>query len=333
MYFLRLGPRVDLVERTQARTFAMAIPGTIIKAAEHLRDIAQGIFLHVPYIHFQDFLPDIPGFPPRTVTWIVAALATVGLLFFVFHPGRRESSVFLAWLFVALLPGLFSDRAFPKRVSTLYPELAILAGLTASWFLAEWRRCFGPRSTAFVGMVVALLFGTWLTVAARLWLSGYWGSIGVPPEVQATREIAARLEPRSIVIVDIREPWLHGKLTYLMLDELDSPQHRPVVWYIRDPRYRSWEELVTNPGLAINEVTARQSTLGWTRYSRRFDEIRSVRHWERVVFVVHAAESGDERTQLVKAMCPQATVSPKRFGGSLGAHYDIIECAREVDIR
>ena len=252
------------------------------KAYQQFYDVLQGVFYNVPYTFHQDFLPYIPNFHTRTVAWMVLPFACAGFFMVLRSIRRFESAVILAWLIAAILPGIMSEHAYPKRLSTFFPALDLLAALALALYLAYvrdttqiWRRILaeGAVLVSFAGFVV---FG------ANVWFSGREWKYGEPPEVLVAAEMAKEIQPKTIIIADLLLGYHSGKMTYLLLDALTDPKNRPNLWQTEP--WQVTREAFKNPLQAPKLNNA--WVYIWTKLRDQKEESETFTGWERIVFMI-----------------------------------------------
>jgi len=254
----------------------------INKASQQFYDVLQGIFYKVPYLFHQDFIPFIPDFHMRTVAWMIVPFVCAGLFIVLRSIRSFESAVIIAWLMAAILPGIMSEHAYPKRLSTFFPALDLLAALAIALYLAyaretkqRWRRVLA-KGSVLACFALSIVFG------ASAWFSGRDWKYGEPPEVFAAAEMAKEIQPKTIIIADLLLGYHVGKMTYLLLDALTDPKNRPNFWFagrvdairvaIKDPLHAT---KLDNDWIYI-----------WTKLRNQKEESDAFAGWERVVFMI-----------------------------------------------
>ena len=323
----RLGPRIDAFPEAESTGVAAALPAAVSEAVANATELVRGIFFQAAELSDQDHLPARHGLLARTVSWPVAALGATALFVFVTYPARTLPAVSIAWIVAGALPAILAAQPFPKRGASVFPAVALLAAFACSWIVDRWIER-APRSKLAIGGALIVLFLVWSAVVSRQWISGKDLRAGIPAEVSISHEIAERLRPRTIVIVELSEAWLAGKLTYLLIEQLQRPELQPIVWYPRDYNHEPWESFAARPELALERVQT-PSWLDWTPLSRRVPELARVPRWERQLFVFQRNEQTDERIEMLRAVCGAIQVSEHRFVDSHG-HYAIVECERPI---
>jgi len=198
------------------------------KAYEHFWDVIQGLFYKVPYLFHQDIVPTIPNFNIRSISWVVMPLAVAGFFIIIRSIKRFECAVLLAWMLAAILPGIMSESAYPKRLSSFFPALEMLAALALtrySLFVQStrqlWRR-------GLLGLAVTVTFACYIVWASNAWFAGRGEfKYGEPYEVYAAEEMAKEIKPKTTIIADLVLGYHIGKMTYLLIDPLTNPENRP----------------------------------------------------------------------------------------------------------
>jgi len=260
------------------------------KSYEQLFDVIQGIFYKVPYLFHQDFLPYLPGFNTRSVSWAVAAFGVVGLFMVIRSLKRFECAVLLAWMAAAILPGIMSEHAYPKRLSTLFPAIDMLAALAITRFMLylgetgqAWRRWLAS-SALLAGFAGLVLF------QSNVWFSGREWKYGEPPEVAAAEEMAKEIRPKTIIIADLVLGYHIGKMTYMLLDPLTDPKNRPNLWFAQMPH--AIPRAIQEP-LKAGELNT-DWVYQWTKLRDQKAETDSFTGWDRVVFMIQERTEGPD---------------------------------------
>jgi 4-amino-4-deoxy-L-arabinose transferase-like glycosyltransferase len=295
-------------------------------AIVHLGDVIEAIFYRARYIFHQDFLADVHMMAPRTYPWILTPFMVVALVMLVRTAYRLEVAVLLAWIVAAVAPGIFSEQAYPKRLSTLFPALDIVGAIGIIVALSYIRR--GDRFRRFLagGVLSGCLF-CYAAFEANVWFSNTRYRMGEPPEVQAMKTLATHITPGSLVIAELSSGYYAGKVTYLLLDHLTAPENRPNVWYI--PFRPAVRDFIQDPLKALNfrESWAYQCT----KLREQADETAAVPQWKQVVFILQEKpnnEDDDAATdiEIAKQRCeaPQITTIPGQ--GSFWVPLVVITC-------
>lgn len=290
----------------------------------HLIDVVEGVFYKVPYLFNQDFLTETPGLSVRTVPWLLAAFIIPGFFVLVRKIRSIEAVIIISWLLVALAPGVFSERAYPKRLSTFFPLIECVAAVA----LVNLQSNLPAIKRRIFGSLVFIMFAFLFFYTSSAWFSGRSWKYGVPPEVKAAREISNLLEPNTIVLGDVWKNYLEGKLTYLMIDALSDPAHRPNAWLTRWP--------VGSDGLHLGPVESLVSlqtpswVYAWNRLSGQLTETINNRSWKHVIYLLQKREEEssefDRKIVDILSTClnPKA-ISLDSEGRQMG-HLAIIKC-------
>jgi hypothetical protein len=137
-----LGPRIygNTVDGVSVRLIEYAA-----KIAGNTWDLVLGLFVRVPHLFHQTFIPEVNGLTFRTLPWVVAACAVVGVVMCLIDLRRPRSVVLLTFAASAALPSVLSETAYPKRASVMYLALVVIAALPLAR-IAEIAACrFGRR--------------------------------------------------------------------------------------------------------------------------------------------------------------------------------------------
>jgi hypothetical protein len=256
---------------------------TAQQALIHLRDVLQGLFYKVPYLFHQEWLSYSSDTTSRSVGWVEMPLVTLGGVLLLVSIKRFESAVLISWLIAALLPGILSAQAYPKRLSTFYPALDIIAGLgfvvlihTITKGLRRWR-VYPIRLTAVAALVCAFCF------QVHIWFSGRFWKYGEPFEVQLANDASNLIDSRTLTIAFFGGGYDVGKFTYLWLDHITAPANRPNLVYFAS--HSEIETLTKKPLLALQRLDTNWAYI-WTKMRDQLSETVSNKEWKQVVFLV-----------------------------------------------
>lgn len=275
-----------------------------VNTLQHLFDVLVGIFYKVPYLFHQDFLLNFDSTTLRTVPWIITPLSLLGLCLILRAYQKFEAAVMLAWLVVAILPGILSEHAYPKRLSTFFPAFETLAAIGLAYLYSRVRDNFGKVALYGFRVILASALTCYFAFAVSGWFSGRQWRYGEPAEVAAAELMAAEITPGTIVVADFPIGYHDGKMTYLLLDHLTEPANRPNRWItgrssviaqaFRDP---------LNPAL-INF----NWPYSWTKLRDQVVESQHFEDWRRIVFFLQEPEQDlivfEDRLNAAIRACP-----------------------------
>jgi|688.fasta_scaffold09987_13 4-amino-4-deoxy-L-arabinose transferase-like glycosyltransferase len=300
----------------------------VAKSADHFFDVVQGIFYRAFVLFHQDIMPVIPGFNVRTLAWPLVPLAMFGFFIVLRSIKRFESAVILAWMLAAILPGIMSESAYPKRLSSFYPALDLLAAMGLARY-ALWVSEGGNRwRRATLSVAVFAGFACFTAWSANAWFSGRPEfRYGRPYETVVAEEMAKEVQPKTIIITDLALGYHIGKMTYLMIDALAKPENRPNMWVARAPSQVMPQ--VVDP-LRAGRFTDEDWPYMWTKLRDQKAETDAVQDWQRVVFMLQERTSGgDDNSPVVKAAmerCSNPTVRRIPNGRTFWLPLLIITC-------
>ncbi len=282
----------------------LTVGGRVLSNA---RDLLWGVFARVPYLFHQEWIPEFPDLPPRTVFWIAAAMAWLGTLGLLRQPRDKRAAILLSWTLCGALPAVLSAQAYPKRGSITFPAIYALAAMT----LASVRKRIATTRARSVVIFAVEGWAATLLVAASLqqWFSGAHFPYGEPTEVAVARKIQRLLKPGTIVVADFSDDYQRGKLTYLLLDSLESDRTRPVAWYVLDEAILPLGSVLDDPRRAV-QVLGRTHWYIWTDLWYQIPEANT--KWSKVLFLFQTHPSDpasavvERGRQLVLERCPGA---------------------------
>jgi hypothetical protein len=280
---------------------------TIQKATLHFGYVVEAMFFRARYVFHQEWLPHQPLFYHRTVGWLVLSFATIGLLMLLKHRKRFESCVMFAWLIAALTPGILSSVPYPKRLSSLFPAIDILAALGLATLLCavtlggrRWRRGVAIIATS-VGLVIFTCFDSYA------WFSGRLFSYGEPPENAVAAELTKAITPHTVVFAELTAGYESGKYLYLLMDHLTDPANRPNMWI--QSNLREIDSFLDKPSRIERFIGGKLPYL-WTRLRDQLTETTEYQNWTDVLFILQRGEGEIAAHQAVLARCKAACANP-----------------------
>lgn len=283
--FTLTGPRAAWGEDS-VPTSPIDIALTVIsKASSQLGDVLQGLFYRQPYLFHQEWISYADFVNGRTVAWLEVPFVVLGLLLLLRSFRRFESSVMAAWILAAILPGILSEHAYPKRLSTLFAALDIVAAISLASIVATLPkdRALWKRVVTFSSLVI--VFAAYFAYTSYAWFSGQYWRFGEPKEISLAAKLGEVITPGTIVISDLNRSYEAGKYLYLSLDHLADPKNRPNLWFgATTPLV---PQLVANPLSAV-QLAPTSLAYTWTKLREQLDETMNVTNWSKVVFIVQA---------------------------------------------
>lgn len=250
----------------------------------HVSDVLQGLFFKQKFMCHQEWLHPTQGTFMRTVPWLEMPFVFLGVVLLVRFRRRFETAVMVGWLVAAILPGVLSEQAYPKRLSTFYPALDVLAALALAT-LVYYRSSAALRSRRLLVSGIAIALIGYASFAGHFWFSGKWWKYQEPSDVPAAARIAQAIRPDTIVINYMNEGYDRAKYLYLLLDHLAGPSNRPNMWvgaFTPDIK-----KLIAEP-LSSGDVLDKSIPYSWTKLRNQLQETKQHNSWKRVVFVLQS---------------------------------------------
>jgi len=245
----------------------------------------------------------IPGEPVRYLPGAVTALASIGLVGLAAAPRRKEAGVLLSWVAVAILPGVMSTDPEARRVATLFPALAAVAGIAAGEILRAARVAAGERGGRLLrgGAAPAALAGFAVVCGAFYFRQ----TLAVPNAVAMAQSIARHLSPGALVIADLDGNYdTRNRVTFLLFDRLGEGRDPPA-W--RTAAAGDWPEVAWLPRADVSQFQYASSSL-----AARASGLSGRERWSRCVWVVHDLPGNARKLELLKALYPAATEARER---------------------
>ena len=295
-------------------------------ATVHLWDVIEAIFFRARHIFHQDFLADVHAMAPRTYPWVLTPFMVVAFFMLVRTAYRLEVAVLLAWIIAAVAPGIFSEQAYPKRLSTLFPALDIVGAIGIVIALSYIRRGDKFRRV-LAGGVLSLCLFCYAAFEANVWFNNTRYRTAEPPEVEAMKTLAPHIKPGTLVIAELSSGYYVGKVTYMLLDHLVAPENRPNLWFI--PFRPAVRDYIQDP------LKARNFQDSWayqcTKLRNQIDETAGVSEWQRVVFILQEKPNNEDPDavtdiEVAKQRCNNPRVDYIPSQGSFWVPLVVITC-------
>ena len=283
--FTLTGPRTSWGEDGLPSSSLGVMLLVLSKAAAQFGHVLQGIFYRQPYLFHQEWIAYSDMVYGRTVAWLEVPFVVLGICIVLLSIKRFESAVLLAWIMAALLPGILSEHAYPKRLSTLFPALDIVAAIALASVLATlpagraaWKRLVATLS-------LTVVFGSYIAFTNYAWFSGRYWKYGEPVENTFATKISQLITPGTIVIADLNRSYEIGKYLFLTLDHLTSPENRPNLWITAQTP--TMPQLIAQPLSAVALAPA-SFAYTWTKLRDQLGETTTFTGWTKVLFIIQA---------------------------------------------
>jgi hypothetical protein len=272
-------------------------------------------------------VPYAYGFNARTVPWMEAPFVALGFVLLFKYRRRFEVAVILAWIIAGIMPGILSEHAYPKRLSTVFPALDIIAAISLATLLSSLAPIRRRLAHSFAAlMIVATLLG-YTAFLSNVWFGGRFWKYGEPQEIQMARKFSESITPGTIVVADLNRSYGGGKYLYLMLDYLNTPSNRPNVLALAT--HPAMKSLIAEPLMAPKYALETLPYI-WTKMREQRQEIATYNEWRKVVFVVqlenNAAPETSEWYSSIMARCESPKTSTIEASGTAYIALFLVEC-------
>jgi hypothetical protein len=199
----------------------------IQQSTRYFFDFLEGIIYKAPHLFHQDFLINIPHLGARTYPVFFVPFMVVGFVLSIKQIRTPWAKLILALLIASILPGILSERPYPKRMSVAYVALDCLSAI-GLWHTLSFlynSRFIKKQFLSLFCFGAVLFFTGWLSNA---WFSGRQYLQGTPAEIHVAETIASEIMPSTIITTDIGKDYDEGKFFYLLLDTLANPRLQPI---------------------------------------------------------------------------------------------------------
>jgi len=248
----------------------------------HVGDVLQGLFFRQKVMCHQEWLGATPGTFMRTVPWLEMSFVFIGMVLLWRYRARFETAVMFGWLLAGILPGVLSEQAYPKRLSTFYPALDIIASLALATLVYYRNPASAITRRVIVGGIVGGIL-VYTSLVTRFWLAGGQWKYQEPADVRAAARLSEAIRPDTIIIEHMSEGYDRAKYLFLLLDSLADPARRPNRWILANGE--AAPRLIADP-LLSRSLIERSWVYTWTKLRDQIGESVSHDGWKRVVFLL-----------------------------------------------
>lgn len=288
----------------------------------HVGDVVKGIFFRQNFMCHQEWLRPTQGTFLRTVPWMEMPFVFIGIALLWRFRARFESAVMVSWLIAAILPGVLSEQAYPKRLSTFYPALDIIAAVALAT-LVYYREHTGTFVRRFMLSAICVAILMYTSLANHFWFSGRFWKYKEPADVQAAAQLAQAIRPDTIFVEYMPEGYDRAKYLYLLLDRLSDPAVRPNRWVMANSKDVS--DLMANP-LASRDMIGRSWVYTWTKLRDQLNEARDYTGWKRIVFLLQTPAPYYKVDEALIKTATQRCAHPKIENVHAPKPFVMIEC-------
>jgi hypothetical protein len=232
----------------------------------------------------QDHVPGFTGLTIRTIFVLVPPFVLVALSHFIRNINWRGMGLLCAWVIPALAPCLLSDQGYPRRAATVFPALICLAGV-GYWVMRQSLSDLWGKPWRFVAPLIEIPVAAIIVLGSvHQWFSDTSMRFGEPGEVEVMRVIKPMLQPQTLVFFNFADHYMVGKMTYLLLDELDNPAVRPISWAVISEQSPLLPVAINNPR-DVPRVVGKNLEYRWSKLRHHIPELESNTEWRKVIFI------------------------------------------------
>lgn len=323
--FTLTGPRASWGDPDIPHSTLESLIHVATMATTQTWDVIQGIFFKQPYLFHQEWVPSFDLIQARTVAWLEVPFVCFALLLFLFHRKRFESCVMFAFLLAAILPGILSEHAYPKRLSSFFPALDILAGIGV-WLVLKTTNLSKKWIVWLCSGFITSAFAVYFCFLSNVWFSQRYWKMQEPPEIAMTKRLAQSIEPGTIVLGDVNRGYDAGKYLYLLLDHLTATENRPNLWL-------PGSIATVKTPLKAPQRFQRTWCYLWTKLDKQVEETESFKDWKKVLFIFQTNRSNVPYNKALadstKDRCTEPSIRVIPAEGNLESGMLLIECKIE----
>lgn len=242
----------------------------------------------------QDHIPGYGNLPIRTIFLATPPLALVTLGILIRDPGWNQGAIIFSWIIAALIPCVLSNEAAPRRAATSFPALMCAAGVGYALLRNYTRSILGSLGRIFIPIVeLCLVFALALTSISQ-WFSGQWMKYGDPGENRIIRQIQHFAKPGSIIVLDLQDPYMIGRLTFLMLDFLNAKENRPVLWFELNTQSATQFNALINDPQIVASLVGDSLLYRWSGLKYHALENSTRSSWDQLIYVTEHFPNSDQ---------------------------------------
>jgi hypothetical protein len=256
----------------------------------------------------QDLVPTFSHVTSRTIFLLAPAFVLLTGAYFLRNIKWKQGALLLAWVVAASAPCLLSNQGFPRRAATVFTAFICMAGI-GYWLcrrmLAEiWGKPWRILAPCIEIPVVSCL----VLASAHQWLSTRTMRIAEPGDMEVLRTVRKMLQPGTLVFFDYDDHYMPGRMTYLLLDDLDRPENRPITWAVVNAIHPVFMPSAENP-LNAPKLVKQSLQYRWSKLRHHIPEIESYSGWKKLVFISERmpstkdAEGFDRRMEMITRHC------------------------------
>jgi hypothetical protein len=232
----------------------------------------------------QDHVPGFTGLTTRTIFILVPPFALFALFHFARNLKWRSMALLCAWVIAALAPCLLSDKGFPRRAATVFPALICIAGV-GYWILRSNLSALWGKPWRIIAPMLEVPVATMLVLGSfNQWFSNTSMRFGEPGEVEVARIIRPMLQPQTLVFFNFADHYMAGRMTYLLLDDLDNPSVRPISWAVISEQSPLLPVAISNPR-DVPQAVGKNLEYRWSKLRHHIPELQSSKVWRKLIFI------------------------------------------------
>lgn len=279
----------------------------------------------------QDMIPTFSHVTSRTIFLLAPAFACAAIFYLLRNLRWKEGALLVCWIIAGSAPCLLSNQGYPRRAATIFPAFICLAGI-GYWLCRRMLTDVWGKPWKIAAPLIEVPIALCLILASmHQWFSMRSMRIAEPGDIAVIRAIKERLAPKTLVFFDYDHHYMPGRMTYLLLDELDKPENQPITWTIVNPNHPIFRPTTQDPRSAP-KLVSQSIQYRWTKLHHRLPEIENFTDWKKLIFISEHMPSTkdltgfDDRISAITGYCTnhREIVIPPR--PAFYHNFRIIEC-------
>ncbi len=279
----------------------------------------------------QDMVPSFSNITSRTIFLLAPAFTLLTIGYFLRNIKWKQGALLLAWVVAGSAPSLLSNQGYPRRAATILTAFICMAGIGYWLFRRMLVEIWGKPVRVLAPCIEIPIISCLVLASAHQWLSTRTMRIAEPGEMEVYRTVKKMLQPGTLIFFEYDDHYMPGRMTYLLLDDLDRPENRPITWAVVNAIHPVFKPSTENPRIAP-KLVKQSLEYRWSRLRHHLPEIESYNNWRRLIFISERMPSAkdvegfDQRMALITRHCTnhKETFMPSKV--AFYHNFKIVEC-------
>jgi len=279
----------------------------------------------------QDMVPSFSHVTSRTIFLLAPAFVLLAGAYFLRNMKWKQGALLLVWAVAASAPCLLSNQGYPRRAATIFTAFICMAGI-GYWLCRRMLSDIWGKPWRIIAPCIEIPVVSCLVLAStQQWLSTRTMRIAEPGEMEVYRTIKQMLHPGTLMFFEYDDHYMPGRMTYLLLDDLDRPENRPITWAVVNAIHPVFKPSTENPRNAP-KLVKQSLEYRWSKLRHHIPEIESYNGWKKLIFISERMPSAkdaagfDQRMEMITSHCVnhKETLLPQKV--AFYHFFKIVEC-------